>query len=143
MMLTKTQIKDVIPHREPFLLIDEVEAIEPGKSIRAKTHVDADASYFKGHFPDFPVMPGVLIVEALAQAGAVLLLREERFKGRKVLFAGLDDCRFKRMVKPGDTLTLHVELTKMRGVIGKADAIARVGDELACKATMTFAVAPD
>ena len=133
-------IEEILPHREPFLLIDEVLELRPGEGAVARKTVRADEWYLAGHFPGRPVMPGVLIVEALAQTGAVAVLSEEENRGRMALFAGIDDCRFKRIVGPGDVLELRCDLERMRGPIGRGKAVARVGDELACRATLTFAV---
>jgi 3-hydroxyacyl-[acyl-carrier-protein] dehydratase len=136
----RAEIEGILPHREPFLLIDEVLELTPGVGAAARKHVRPDEWYFAGHFPGRPVMPGVLIVEALAQTGAVAVLSEEENRGRLALFAGIDDCRFKRVVEPGDTLNLRCELEKVRGPIGRGKAEARVDGELACRATLTFAV---
>jgi 3-hydroxyacyl-[acyl-carrier-protein] dehydratase len=136
----RAEIEQILPHREPFLLIDEVVELRPGVGAAARKHVRADEWYLAGHFPGRPVMPGVLIVEALAQTGAVAVLSEEENRGRIAFFGGIDGCRFKRMVEPGDTLDLHCELERVRGPIGRGKAEARVGGELACKATLTFAV---
>ena len=133
-------IEQILPHREPFLLIDEVLDLRPGEGAVARKTVRADEWYLSGHFPGRPVMPGVLIVEALAQTGAVAVLSEEENRGRLALFAGIDACRFKRIVGPGDVLELRCELERMRGPIGRGKAEARVGEELACRATLTFAV---
>jgi 3-hydroxyacyl-[acyl-carrier-protein] dehydratase len=138
--LGREQIEAILPHRDPFLLIDEVVELEPGERVVARKHVRGDEWWFAGHFPGRPVMPGVLIVEALAQAGAVAVLSQEENRGRLALFAGIDDCRFKRIVEPGDTLDLRCELEKVRGPVGRGRAEARVGDKLACRATLTFAV---
>lgn len=139
--LTQEQIREIIPHRDPFLLIDEIVELEPGKRAVALRRVSPDEDYFRGHFPGNPIMPGVLQVEALAQTGAVAALSLPENKGKLVLFAGIDGVRFKRIVKPGDTLRLEVEMTKMRGPVGKGEAKATVDDELVCKATLTFAIA--
>lgn len=136
----REQIEAILPHREPFLLIDEVTELTPGVGASARKHVRADEWYLAGHFPGRPVMPGVLIVEALAQTGAIAVLSEEENRGRLALFAGIDDCRFKRIVEPGDTLDLRCELEKVRGPIGRGKAEARVGGDLACRAVLTFAV---
>ena len=133
-------IEAILPHRPPFLLIDEVTELEPGKRVVARREVRADDWWFPGHFPDRPVMPGVLIVEAMAQAGAVAVLIEEENRGKIAFFAGIDDCRFKRVVSPGDTLTLVCEIGTVRGPIGRGKATAHVGDELAARGTLTFAV---
>ena len=138
--LGREEIEAILPHREPFLLIDEVVELEPGERVVARKTVRPDEWYLAGHFPGRPVMPGVLIVEALAQTGAVAVLSEEENRGRLALFAGIDDCRFKRIVEPGDTLDLRCELEKVRGPIGRGKAEARVAGELACKAVLTFAV---
>ena len=138
--LDRAAIEAILPHREPFLLIDEVLELEPGERVVARKQVREDEWYFRGHFPGRPVMPGVLIVEAMAQTGAVAVLSEEENRGQIALFAGIDDCRFKRVVKPGDVLELRCELERVRGPIGRGKAEARVGDELACRATLTFAV---
>ena len=138
--LTRAQIEEILPHREPFLLIDEVLELEPGRRVVARREVRADDPWFAGHFPGRPVMPGVLIVEAMAQTGAVAVLVEEENRGRIAFFAGIDDCRFKRVVEPGDVLTLTCEIDQVRGPIGRGKATAHVGDELAARGTLTFAV---
>jgi 3-hydroxyacyl-[acyl-carrier-protein] dehydratase len=138
--LGRAAIEEILPHREPFLLIDEVLELSPGLGALARKHVRDDEWYLAGHFPGRPVMPGVLIVEALAQTGAVAVLSDEPNRGRLALFAGIDGCRFKRIVEPGDTLELRCELEKVRGPVGRGKAEARVDGELVCKATLTFAV---
>ena len=140
MILNSNQIEEIIPHRHPFLLVDRVLELEEGKRVKALKNVTADEPFFRGHFPGEHVMPGVLIVEALAQAGAVAILKQPSFKGKTAYFAGIDNCRFKRKVIPGDTLILEVEITKMKGPIGKGKAIATVDGELACKLEITFAL---
>ena len=132
-------IESIIPHRDPFLFLDEVLELEPGVRAVARKHVRGDEWFFPGHFPGRPIMPGVIMVEALAQAGAVAVLSEEENRGKLALFAGIDAVRFKRIVGPGDELTLTCELEVMRGPIGRGRAVALVGDELAVRGTLTFA----
>ena len=136
----RREIEEILPHREPFLLLDEVLELEPGRRVVARREVRAEDPWFAGHFPGRPVMPGVLIVEAMAQAGAVAVLVEEENRGKIAFFAGIDDCRFKRVVEPGDKLTLTCEIDTVRGPIGRGKATAHVGDELAARGTLTFAV---
>ena len=138
--LGRAEIERILPHREPFLLIDEVLELEPGRRVVARREVRADDPWFAGHFPGRPVMPGVLIVEAMAQTGAVAVLAEEENRGKLAFFAGIDDCRFKRVVEPGDTLVLTCEIDQVRGPIGRGKATAHVGDQLAARGTLTFAV---
>ena len=138
--MSAVAIEEILPHREPFLLIDEVVEIKPGVGAVARKTVRPDEWYLQGHFPERPIMPGVLIVEALAQTGALAVLSEETNRGKLAFFAGIDECRFKRIVEPGDVLELRCELDRIRGPIGRGKAEARVGDELACRATLTFAV---
>jgi 3-hydroxyacyl-[acyl-carrier-protein] dehydratase len=136
----RATIESILPHRDPFLLLDEVLELEPGKRVVARREVRSDDFWVPGHFPERAVMPGVLIVEAMAQAGAVAVLIEEQNRGKIAFFAGIDDCRFKRVVSPGDTLTLTCEIDTVRGPIGRGKATAYVGDELAARGTLTFAV---
>lgn len=139
-MLDKEQIKAIIPHRDPFLFIDEIVELEPGRRAVGVKRLTGEESFFKGHFPAYPVMPGVLIIEALAQVGAVAALSLEENKGKIAFFAGLDNVRFREQVRPGDTLRLECELVKMRGPIGKGTASAHLGDKVAAQAELTFAL---
>ncbi|HDR7324172.1 3-hydroxyacyl-ACP dehydratase FabZ [Bacillus cereus group sp. N18] len=139
-MLNIEQIKEIIPHRYPFLLVDKILEVDEGKRAVGIKNVSANEEFFNGHFPDYAVMPGVLIVEALAQVGAVAVLKKEENRGRLAFFAGIDNCRFKKQVSPGDQLRLEVEMTRVRGPIGKGKAIATVDGEVACEAEITFAI---
>ncbi len=139
-MLDVTQIKEIIPHRYPFLLVDKILEIEEGQKAIGIKNVTANEEFFNGHFPDYPVMPGVLIVEALAQVGAVAMLKKEENRGKLALFTGIDNCRFKRQVKPGDQLRLEVEIIRIKGPIGKGKAIATVDGEIACETEIMFAL---
>lgn len=139
-MLNKDEIKKIIPQREPFLMIDELEEYIPGESAVAYKNVSADEWYFKGHFPGNPIMPGVLITESLAQAGAIAILSLEENKGKNALFGGINNMKFKRMIVPGDRLKLELKIIKRKGPIGVGEAIATVDGELAAKGELTFAV---
>jgi len=138
--LDRAGIEAILPHRDPFLLLDEVTEIEPGARVVARKRVREDEWYLAGHFPGNPIMPGVLMVEAMAQCGAVAVLSEEANRGKLALFAGIDDVRFKRIVRPGEELELVCELERMRGPVGKGKARATVGGELAVRGTLTFAL---
>jgi len=138
--LGRAEIEAILPHREPFLLIDEIVELELGVRAVARKTVREDEWYLAGHFPGRPIMPGVLIVEAMAQTGAVAVLSQEENRGRLALFAGIDDVRFKRLVQPGDELELTCVLERVRGPIGKGRATAHVAGELAARGTLTFAV---
>lgn len=139
-MLDREAVKAIIPHRDPFLLVDRVLELETGVRAVGELDVTPEMFWVPGHFPDYAVMPGVLIVEAMAQVGAVALLSLEENRGKIAFFAGIDKARFKRQVVPGNTLTMHVELTKLRGRIGFGEAKALVGDEVACVAELMFAI---
>jgi 3-hydroxyacyl-[acyl-carrier-protein] dehydratase len=136
----KDVIESILPHRDPFLLVDEVIELEPGRRVVARWAIRKDAFWIPGHFPERAVLPGVLIVESMAQTGAVAVLVEEENRGKIAFFAGIDDCRFKRVVEPGDVLTLTCEIDTVRGPIGRGKATAQVGDTLAARGTLTFAV---
>jgi 3-hydroxyacyl-[acyl-carrier-protein] dehydratase len=138
MVLNSNQIQEVIPHRHPFLLVDRIDELEVGKRAVGVKCVTAGDPYFQGHFPQEHVMPGVLIVEALAQVGAVSLLLAEENKGKTAYFAGIRAAKFRRKVIPGDTLTLEAVLIKQRGAFGVSKGIAKVGDELACECEIMF-----
>ncbi|HYY75883.1 MAG TPA: 3-hydroxyacyl-ACP dehydratase FabZ [Gaiellaceae bacterium] len=139
--LGRREIEEILPHRDPFLLLDEVTEIEPGVRVVARKRVRDDEWYLAGHFPGRPIMPGVLMVEAMAQTGAVAVLSDEANRGKLALFAGIDDVRFKRIVQPGDELELTCEVDRLRGPVGRGKATATVGGELAVRGTLTFAIA--
>jgi 3-hydroxyacyl-[acyl-carrier-protein] dehydratase len=141
--LGRREIEEILPHREPFLLLDEVTEIEPGVRVVARKRVREDEWYLAGHFPGRPIMPGVLMVEAMAQAGAVAVLSEEANRGKLALFAGIDDVRFKRIVQPGDELEVTCEVDRQRGPVGRGKAQATVDGELAVRGTLMFAVTED
>jgi 3-hydroxyacyl-[acyl-carrier-protein] dehydratase len=139
-MLDIQQIQAIIPHRYPFLLVDRILEIEEGKRAVGIKNVSANESFFVGHFPEYPVMPGVLIVEALAQVGAVAMLKKEENRGCLAFFTGIDNCRFKKQVKPGDQLRLEVEIIRAKGPIGKGKGVATVDGELVCETEIMFAL---
>lgn len=139
-LLNTTQIMEIIPHRQPFLLLDTVEELEPGKRALARKCVSYNETYFAGHFPKEPVMPGVLIVEAMAQAGAVAVLSMPDMKGKTAYFAGIQSAKFKRKVTPGDVLDLDVEIVKMKGPIGIGKGSAFVDGKLVASAEIMFAI---
>ena len=139
-MLNKEEIKNIIPQRDPFLMIDEVEEYVPGESAIAYKNVNEKEWYFKGHFPDNPIMPGVLITESLAQTGAVAILSMDENKGKNALFGGIDKMKFKIMVVPGDRLKLDVKIIIRKGPIGVGEAIATVDGKIVAKGELTFAL---
>jgi 3-hydroxyacyl-[acyl-carrier-protein] dehydratase len=138
--LGRREIEEILPHRDPFLLIDEVVELEPGARVVARKRIRDDEWYLAGHFPGRPIMPGVLLVEAMAQTGAVAVLADEANRGKLALFAGIDDVRFKRIVGPGDEVELICELERVRGPVGRGKATATVDGQLAARGTLTFAV---
>ena len=137
-LLTTKEIMDIIPHRQPFLLIDTIEELEPGIRAVGKKCVSYNEPYFAGHFPEEPVMPGVLIIEALAQTGAVAILSKPENKGKIAYFGGIDRCRFKGKVVPGDTLRLETRITREKGPVGLGEAVASVDGKVVAKADLTF-----
>ena len=139
-MLDVTEIKKIIPHRYPMLLIDRVEELIPGEKAVAKRNVTINEELFNGHFPGNPVMPGVLIVEALAQTGAVALLSLPEFKGKTAYFGGIKSAKFRKVVRPGDSLRLEVTLEKIRNNVGLGKAVATVDGKKACTAELTFMI---
>ncbi|MEG0381345.1 MAG: 3-hydroxyacyl-ACP dehydratase FabZ [Kurthia sp.] len=141
-MLNASQIQEILPHRYPFLLVDRITELEVGKRAKGFKNVTINEEFFQGHFPGYPVMPGVLIVEAMAQVGGIALLSSEDYKGRIVFLTGIDNARFKRQVIPGDVLTMEVEFLKIRGAMGKGHGKVTVGDELVCEADILFAIGP-
>lgn len=139
-MLNVDEIQKILPHRPPFLLIDRVDELEPGKKATGRKCVTMNEPFFQGHFPGKAVMPGVIILESLAQMGAVCMLTVEGNEGKIVYFGGMDKVKFKRQVYPGDVLTLKVEITKSKGSFGVGTAIAYVDDKVAVEAILTFAI---
>lgn len=140
MELNIDQIEQLLPHRYPFLLVDKIVDCIPGQSAKGIKCVTANEPFFQGHFPGFKVMPGVLIIEALAQVGAVAILTEEESRGKLALFGGIKNARFKQQVRPGDVLELECELTTRRGPVGFGTATAKVNGKTVCKAELTFAL---
>ena len=139
--LGPAQIRDLIPHRYPFLLVDRIEELEPGVRAVGIKNVTQNEPFFQGHFPDYPVMPGVLIIEAMAQVGAVGVMAGGEHRDKLALFAGIDGVRFRRQVVPGDVLTIEVEIDRLKGRVGRGTGRASVGDERVCEAQLMFAFA--
>ena len=137
---TTQEIMEILPHRHPFLLIDTIEELEPGKRAVGKKCVTFSEPYFAGHFPGNPVMPGVLIIEALAQTGAAAILSLPENRGKTAYFAGIDKAKFKQMVRPGEVLTLETQIIRTTGPIGVGEAVATVDGKLVAKAELTFAI---
>ena len=136
-------IRKILPHRYPFLLVDRIIEVEEGKKAVGIKNVTANEPFFQGHFPDNPIMPGVLIVEALAQVAGIAVMNIEEFKGKLGLFAGIDKCRFKKVVRPGDQLILEVTIDSIRMGLVKAKGVARVGEEIAATAELMFVMAEE
>ncbi len=141
--LEAADIMRILPHRYPFLMVDRVVELEPGRRAVAVKAVTANEPQFTGHFPERPIMPGVLMVEALAQTAGIAVMTLGEYRGKLGLFAGIDDCRFKRMVVPGDTLRLEATVEKLRGMFGRVKAVATVGDEVAVEATLSIIIPRD
>jgi 3-hydroxyacyl-[acyl-carrier-protein] dehydratase len=139
--LGPAEIRELIPHRYPFLLVDRIEELEPGVRAVGIKNVTQNEPFFQGHFPDYPVMPGVLIVEAMAQVGAVGVMAGGEHKDKLALFAGIDGVRFRRQVLPGDVLTMEVQIERLKGRVGRGRGIAEVSGELVCEAELMFAFA--
>ncbi|MCI5953375.1 MAG: 3-hydroxyacyl-ACP dehydratase FabZ [Lachnospiraceae bacterium] len=139
-LYTAKEIMEIIPHRYPFLLIDTIEELQPGVRALGKKCVSMNEPYFQGHFPGNPVMPGVLIIEALAQVGAVAILSQPEWKGRTAYFAGIDKAKFRQKVLPGDVLMLEMEIIKVKGPVGVGKATATVNGKVAATAELTFAI---
>lgn len=139
-VLGTKEIMEILPHRQPFLLIDTVEELEPGRRAVAKKCVSCSEPYFAGHFPKEPVMPGVLIIEAMAQAGAVAILSLPENRGKNAYFGGIHSARFREKVRPGDVLLLETEIIRQKGPVGVGSAKAWVDGRLAASAELTFAL---
>jgi len=138
--LNKKEIEQIIPHRDPFLFVDEITDYVPGEYAKGLKYVSKDEYYFKGHFPGNPIMPGVIILETLAQVGAIMMLTLEKFKGKIVLFAGIDKVRFKKIVRPGDVLEIEAKILNVRLNIGKGEGKATLNGEVVCVAEFLFSI---
>jgi 3-hydroxyacyl-[acyl-carrier-protein] dehydratase len=143
MTMDREEIKKILPHRAPFLFVDEVLECEVGKRCKAIWHITEDLPFFRGHFPGRPVLPGVLMAEAVAQAGAIAILQDERFRGKLAVYGGIDNMRFRGMVVPGQTLLLETELTRLASVGGRGRAKASVDGKTVCEGGVMFAFAPE
>jgi 3-hydroxyacyl-[acyl-carrier-protein] dehydratase len=141
--LEASDIMRILPHRYPFLLVDRIVELEPGRRAVGTKQVTANEPQFTGHFPGRPIMPGVLMVEALAQTAGVAVLTLDEYRGKLGLFAGIDECRFRRLVVPGDTLRLEVTIEKLRGMFGRVRAVASVDDDVAVEATLSIIIPRD
>ncbi|MCE5329284.1 3-hydroxyacyl-ACP dehydratase FabZ [bacterium] len=138
--LDKNEIENILPHRDPFLFVDEITDFIPGEYAKGLKYVSEDEYYFKGHFPGNPIMPGVILVETIAQVGAVMMLTLKKFKGKIALFAGIEKARFKRIVKPGDILNIEVKIVSLKLNVGKGIGRVQVDGELACSAELLFSI---
>ncbi len=143
MTMNKEEIMAILPHRDPFLFVDEVLECVPGKYCKAAWHLAEELPFFKGHFPGRPVLPGVLMAEAVAQAGAIAILQDERFCGKLMVYGGIDKMRFRGMAAPGQTLVMETEITRLSGIGGKGHVKATVADKVVCEGDILFAIAPE
>jgi 3-hydroxyacyl-[acyl-carrier-protein] dehydratase len=141
--LEAAEIMRILPHRYPFLLVDRIVELEPGKRAVGMKQVTANEPHFTGHFPGRPIMPGVLMVEALAQTAGIAVLTLDEYRGKLGLFAGIDECRFRRLVIPGDTLLLKVDVEKLRGMFGRVKGVASVDGDVAVEATLSIIIPRD
>lgn len=139
-MIDSKEIQNILPHRYPFLLVDRIEEMEVGKKAVGIKNVSVNEPFFQGHFPGNPIMPGVLIVEAMAQVGGIAILSMEEYKGKLAVFAGIDKLRFRKQVTPGDVLRMEVELIAIKRSIGKAKALAMVEGKIVCEGELMFAI---